>query len=596
MLLSDRLQKLRIKMHDYGIDAYIIPHGDPHTNEYPAEHWKLRDWLSGFTGSAGTLVVGLDEAGLWTDSRYFIQAAEQLENSCIDLFKEGEPGVPTYAEWLTEILLPGSKVACDGQIMPLSEYKNIVKPLKASNIQIDFNIEIADDIWEGRPTLPEDTIEIHNDQFISAKRTEKIELVRAEMRRKNVNHYITSALDDIAWLLNLRGNDTEYNPVFYSFLIVEFDEVKLFVNPHKLTAQIAQKLSADNINVSLYENFYDHLQNIPKDKTIFYDPAKTTVKAYTSFPQKANKVEGVSIITHLKSIKTEKEIDNLNSTLINDGVAMVKFLYWLENNVETGKITEITASEKLNSFRAEQPNFVGDSFSTISGYAEHGAIVHYSATKESNLKLKPEGLYLVDSGGQYCSGTTDITRTISLGNTTEQEKKDFTLVLKGHIALAKAVFPYGTRGIHIDMLARKALWENGLNYGHGTGHGVGYFLNVHEGPQSIKPQDNGAKIEPGMLTSNEPGLYREGKYGIRIENLILCKVKEETEFGKFLEFETLSLCPIDISLIEPKLLNDEEIEWINNYHDKVYQKLNPLLNDDEIKTWLENKTLHISNK
>ena len=594
MLLSDRIQKLRRKMHDYGIDACIIPHSDPHTSEYPSEHWLLRNWLSGFTGSAGTLVVGLDEAGLWTDSRYFIQAEQELEGSYIELFKEGENGVPTYSEWLCEILLPGSKVAFDGQSMPLMQYKEIAKKLKSASIEVDYNVDIADEIWDGRPPLPEDSIILHEKEWVSATREEKIELVRSYMREKGATHYATSSLDDIAWLLNLRGTDVQYNPVFNSFLIVEHDEVKLFVNPHKLTAQIAQKLTADNITVSLYENYYDHLSNIPQDKTIYFDPNKTTVKAYISLPKRANKIEGTSIITHLKSMKNDKEIANLKETLLYDGVAMVKFLYWLNSNIGKEEITEISASEKLKEFRAEQPNYKGESFAAISGYAEHGAIVHYTASEESNSKLEPKGLYLIDSGGQYSSGTTDITRTISLGEVSEQEKTDFTLVLKGHIALAKLIFPYGARGVHIDMVARKALWKNGLNYGHGTGHGIGYYLNVHEGPQSIRPQDNGAKIEPGMITSNEPGVYREGEYGIRIENLILSKIKEENQFGTFMEFETLSLCPIDTKLIDISLMTNEEIEWINNYHDMVYDKLNPLINDDEIKTWLENNTLHIA--
>lgn len=589
MLIPDKLQNLRTKMLENGIDACVIPNSDPHVSEYPAPHWKIRDWLSGFTGSAGLLVVGLDEAGLWTDSRYYLQAEDQLENTGIELFKEGLPDVPSYIDWLCEILLPGSKVAFNGETMPLSQSRVLAKGLKTNGIQIVSDFDIAEEVWEGRPALPEDPVIYHEEKWTSTSRSEKLKMVRKEMRNKKVSHYVTGSLDDIAWVLNLRGTDVAYNPVFHAFLIVEHDQTKLFINPHKLTAQIAQKLVVDEVSVSLYENIYQHLQEISQEKSVFYDPDRTTAGLISAIPAKVTKVEGISIITHLKAQKNEREINNLKKTLVNDGIAMVEFIHWLEENVPTGKVTELSAAKQLKQLRSKQPNYVGESFSTISGYADHGAIVHYSATEESNATLKPEGLFLIDSGGQYLSGTTDITRTIPLGPATEQAKKDYTLVLKGHIALAKAIFPHGSRGVHIDLLARKALWENGLNYGHGTGHGIGYYLNVHEGPQSIRPQDNGIQIEPGMITSNEPGIYREGQYGIRIENLILCKEKMKTEFGIFLEFETLTLCPIDKDLIDISLLAQDEIEWLDNYHAKVYESLEPKIRT-ELKEWLKEKT------
>jgi len=589
MLVPDKLQHLRSKMTTLGIDACVIPSGDPHTSEYPAEHWKIRDWLSGFTGSAGTLVVGLDEAGLWTDSRYFLQAEKQLEGSGIELFKEGEPDVPTYAEWLCDILLPGRKVAVNGNTMPLSQARALAGQLRSRSITLDVNYDVADEVWEGRPAIPDKMVILHDDKFAGATRMEKIEFVRQEMRRHKVSHYFTATLDDIAWMLNLRGSDVPFNPVFHAFLMVEHNSIKLYIDPHKLTAQTAQKLAADNVSITLYDEIYKHLQETPHDSTVYIDPDRTTVGLYNAFPPKVTKREGLSIITGLKAIKNEKEISNLKQTLINDGVAMVKFIHWLEENVPSGKVSELSAAKKLKSFRAEQPGFSGESFNTISGYAEHGAIVHYSVDEESNSTLKPEGLYLVDSGGQYQKGTTDITRTLALGPVPQQAVTDYTLVLKGHIALAKAVFPQGSRGVHIDLLARKALWEHGLNYGHGTGHGVGYFLNVHEGPQSIRPQDNGFEMKAGMITSNEPGIYRTGQYGIRIENLILCKEKMETAFGRFLSFETLTLCPIDKTLIDKTLLTQEEIDWLNQYHQRVYDAIAPKL-DDTLQKWLKDKT------
>lgn len=589
MQTSDKLLLLRNKMVELGIDACIIPSGDPHLSEYPSQHWKIREWLSAFTGSAGTLVVTSEEAGLWTDSRYFLQAEDELDTQSITLFKEGEKGVPQYTEWLCEVLMPGSRVAVNGATVSVSLLRKITRELRKEQIQIDSSVTVAEDVWEARPAIPDNTVIIHDDKWSGQSRAEKLDMLRREMKRDGVTHYITAALDEIAWLLNLRGTDVPYNPVFHAFLMVEFGTVKLFINPHKLTAQIARKLDGDDIRVSLYENFEAHLKEIPDDASVLLDPDRINSSIYASIPPKCTKREQTSYITSLKARKNDTEIANLKKTLINDGLAMVHFLKWLEDKVGEGKITEMSAAETLKNFRAAQPEFVGESFRTISGYAEHGAIVHYSVSNETNLKLKPEGLYLVDSGGQYKGGTTDITRTVALGKFPKQAKTDYTLVLKGHIALACAVFPQGTRGVHLDILAREALWRHGLNYGHGTGHGIGFFLNVHEGPQSIRPQDNGIEIEPGMVSSNEPGVYRRGEYGIRIENLILAKVKQESEFGTFMEFETLTLCPIDKTLIDKSLLTQQECEWFNNYHAGVYNALAPLL-DEEHRNWLKEKT------
>ncbi len=410
------------------------------------------------------------------------------------------------------------------------------------------------------------------------------------MLNNGVSHYIVVSLDEIAWALNLRGTDISYNPVFHAFLIITTDQVRLFINPHKLTAQIAKELSTDGVKVYMYNHFYRHIEELPDDCIVLTDPARINSSVFSLIPSKATKKEIPGIITIIKSKKTETEIFNLRETMVKDGVAMVKFLFWLNNSIKSENITEIKAAKKLQSFRAENEEYIGESFSTISAYGDHGAIVHYNPTSETDKKIKSEGLFLIDSGGQYWGGTTDITRTIAFGKVTEQAVNDFTLVLKGHINIATAVFPLGTRGVHLDTLAREPLWEQGLNYGHGTGHGIGFFLNVHEGPQSLRPQDNGVELEPGMVTSNEPGLYRQGDYGIRIENLILCQQAMKTEYGQFLKFETLTLCPIDKSLISKELLTVKEIKWLNGYHQKVFDSLAPYLDRAHLN-WLKEKTV-----
>lgn len=589
MQVSDKLMLLRSRMDAAGVDACIIPSGDPHLSEYPADHWKVREWLSEFTGSAGTLVVTREEAALWTDSRYYLQAEEQLDELTIQLFRDGQPGIPDYASWLCEVLMPGDKVAVNGANLSITQLRTLTRQLRTGQIQIDSVSSVAEDIWASRPIIPEDTIFMHDDDWAGKTRAEKLLEIREIMKKEGATHYITAALDEVAWTLNLRGTDVLYNPVFHAYLIIEHDQAKLFVNPHKLTAQIAQKLAIDDVKVYLYDDFYKHIKDQSTDAAYFIDADKINSAIFAALSPKSEKKEGLSIITRLKACKNAIELNHLKETLINDGVAMVQFMYWLEENVVSGKVSEVSAAKKLKSFRAGQQGFMGESFGAISAYGPHGAIVHYNANAQTDAVLKPEGIYLIDSGGQYLGGTTDITRTIALGTPSQQAKEDFTLVLKGHIALANAIFPAGSRGVHLDILARKALWEKGLNYGHGTGHGIGYFLNVHEGPQNIRPQDNGIELKPGMVSSNEPGLYRQGEYGIRIENLILCKEKYETEFGKFLEFETLTLCPIDKTLIEKSLMTSEEIAWLNQYHQRVFDVLKAHLTEAQAE-WLKNKT------
>jgi Xaa-Pro aminopeptidase len=590
---SDRIQNLRTKMAANSIDVCIIPGSDAHISEYLADHWKIRDYLCGFTGSAGTLVVGGDSAWLWTDSRYYLQAEEELAGTGVKLVKEGLPDVPDYTDWISANLSPGSKVAINATCFSVEKARQMGRTLHKKQIQLETKFTLAEDVWETRPAIPGTPVNEHLDKYSGRSRKEKIELVRQTLRKKGGTHYITGALDEIAWVLNLRGDDIFYNPVFHAFMIISQDYVSLFINPNKLTSAIGKKLSNEKIRINLYQDIYSQLSELPDHALVFIDPNRNNWALFDSIPHSIPKMEGTGIITHLKAVKTDTEIKNIRQTMIQDGVAMVKFLKWLEKEVPTGKVTELLASECLTKFRAENPDFQGESFSTISGYGPHGAIVHYAVSPESDVKLEQKGVYLVDSGGQYPTGTTDITRTVALGPVQEQVKMDYTLVLKGHIALALAVFPKGTRGVHLDAFARRPLWKERLNYGHGTGHGVGFFLNVHEGPQSIRTQDNGIEIEPGMITSNEPGVYRAMEYGIRTENLMLTKEAGESDFGTFFDFETLTLCPIDTSLVLGDMLTPEETEWLNNYHREVFEKIAPKLNPQE-KAWLKEKTSPIN--
>ncbi len=589
MSQSDKLFTVRSQMAMMGLDAVVILSSDQHLSEYIADFWKFREYLSGFNGSAGTLVITMDEAGLWTDSRYFLQAEQQLGDSGISLFRMGEPAVPEYRDFLAETLAPGNVVGLDARTMSVTDYKSFAAALKKNDIRIDGRLNLADEIWFDRDIIPEDDIFELEDEFTGMSRKDKIKVITDQMKQKGVTHYVVCALDEIAWMLNLRGSDVEYNPVFHAFMIVSQNHVNLFIDPHKVTSSVGKRLEDDNVRVFHYNDFYKFLRELPPHGEIYYDPQRTNYQTINSAPQTAGKIEGSSLITNEKSIKNKAEIAGARLAHINDGVAMVQFLMWLEENIGKTKLTELSCAEKLLTLRQNQPLFIGESFGCISAYGSNGAIVHYAPSEENDAELKPEGLYLLDSGGQYRNGTTDITRTIALGTLSDQQKTDYTLVLQGHIRIALAVFPEGIRGVHLDILARQALWQHGLNYGHGTGHGIGSFLNVHEGPQSIRPQDNGVTLKPGMITSNEPGLYRKGEYGIRIENLILCKEKTETSFGKFLDFDTITLCPIDKRPIKRELLGNDEIDWLNNYHKTVYELLSPKLNQLE-KEWLKEAT------
>jgi len=586
--IQDRLGLLRKQMKKADVDAYIVYHSDPHLSEYIPDYWKEREWLSGFTGSAGTLVVTQKNAALWTDSRYFIQAEMQLNNTGIELCRLGLPDTPDIQSWLTLNLKPNATVACNGLLISVSNQRVLIENLKAKKFKVKFDIDLVGKIWDNRPPIPKQKIFIHPIEYAKVNVQEKLGRIRKELLIRNATAYLMCALDEICWTFNLRGSDILYNPVFLAYAIVEDDKATLYIDTAKLTDEVLQFLADEQVSVKPYNKIFDRLAKLKKGDRLVLDPAKVNYTIYSKIPANTKIIESTGLATIIKARKQPAEIEGINDAMVQDGIAMVEFLYWLEQNVASGKVTEITVAEKLLEFRSKRKNFVSESFGSIIGYTDHGAIVHYSATPETNYTLKPDGFLLVDSGGQYLNGTTDITRTIHLGKPTAEEKHDYTLVLQGMIRLSMARFPKGTRGSQLDTFARMALWSQGLNYGHGTGHGVGYFLNVHEGPQQIRPE-NHLPIEPGMVMSNEPGLYRPNAYGIRIENLIVCVDDETNDFGSFLRFDTLTLCPIDTKAIESSMLSAQEVKWLNQYHKLVYQKLSPHLSGD-LSEWLREKT------
>lgn len=583
--IKQRIEALRAIMRAEGVSAFIVPSTDPHMSEYVAPHWQSREWISGFTGSAGTVVVTLHEAGLWTDSRYFLQAAEQLEGSGIELYKEMLPETPSIPTFLKEKLEAGASVGIDGKVFSTSEAQGLQEALKASGITLQSIDDPMDKIWAKRPPMPEAPAFIHELKYAGRSIEEKLTDIRKEMQLVGAEALLISALDEIAWTLNLRGSDVHCNPVVISYLLIEQNHTHLFINPSKLTPEVTVYLQAAGISLHSYEEIDAFLQQLSAS-AILICSAKTNFATYNALNPTCRKIEGASPVALLKAVRNETEVTGIHAAMQRDGVALVKFLKWLEESVPAGGQTEISVDRKLHAFRAEQPLYMGESFDTIAGYKEHGAIVHYEATPETDVELKPEGFLLLDSGAQYLDGTTDITRTIALGNLTEEEKEDYTLILKGHINLAMAVFPVGTRGAQLDVLARMPIWQKKMNYLHGTGHGIGHFLNVHEGPQSIRMNENPVTLRPGMLTSNEPGVYKGGSHGIRTENLVLTVPAGEGMFGEYLKFETVTLCPICKKGILKELLNAEEIAWLNSYHQTVYSKLSPALNEAE-KAWLK---------
>lgn len=590
-IIKERVNAFRAILKRNNISAFIIPSTDPHLSEYVAPHWKSREWISGFTGSAGTIVILQNGAGLWTDSRYFLQATEQLEGTGIELYKEMLPETPTITEFLCKNLNPGDTLGIEGKMFSINQVEQMQKDLEHSEIRIEILDDPINDIWVNRPQIPKEPAYVYGIEFAGKSCKDKIDSIRQELNKNKSNSIFITALDEIAWTLNIRGNDVHCNPVVISYLLITQKNVFCFISNDKITNEVKQYLESQDIEIQPYEKASAFLKEF-NGGSIMLDPAKTNFAIYSAIHPSNEIIRTASPISLLKATRNDQEIAGIHEAMKQDGIALVKFLQWLEEAVPKGKETELSIDEKLTEFRSKRPLYKGKSFDTIAGYKEHAAIVHYSATPESNARLAPKGLLLLDSGAQYLNGTTDITRTIGLGELTEEEKVDYTLVLKGHIALAMAKFPFGTRGAQLDVLARTPLWEQGMNFLHGTGHGVGHFLCVHEGPQSIRMNDNPIILMPGMVTSNEPGVYKGGKHGIRIENLTLvCKYKEGM-FGEYLQFETITLCPICKKGIIKDMLSDEEIKWLNDYHQKVYETLSSELEENE-RSWLKEATASI---
>ncbi len=588
-LIKNRISELRAMMQKNGLDAYIIYGTDPHLSEYIPERWQTRAFISGFTGSAGMVIVTDESAALWTDSRYFLQAEDELSGTGIALVKMRTPGFPEPAEWIKINLKAGALVGTDESCISVNQFRIMQNSLNLSGIILKGSGDLLNEIWPERPLLPASEVYEHELKFACTGRSAKIAAICTELEKSGANLQIITALDDLAWTFNLRGSDVECNPVFMAYACVSRENTILFIDGQKLSSELKNILETEGIQIKATGELANYLNQLSDNDCVLVDPDRTNHAILTNIPDCCKVIEGLSVPCSLKAIKTEEEISNIRQAMRKDGVAMVEFLFWLENNLGKIPIDEFTVSEKLTEFRTKQPDFKGISFFPIVGYKEHGAIVHFHVSKDNALPIEKDGFLLFDSGGQYLDGTTDITRTIALSNLTEQQKTDFTLVLKGMISLSMARFPVNTRGYHLDILARKAMWQHGLNYGHGTGHGVGYFLNVHEGPMSIRQEFNDRVIEAGMVLSNEPALYRLGEYGLRTENMIVCQRAESTVFGDFLKFDTLTLCPIDINAIDKSLLNPEEIEWLNSYHQRVFDELSPML-DEELNAFLKMQT------
>lgn len=589
MDINVRLSDLREVMRREHLAAFVFPSTDPHNGEYVPDHWKGREFISGFNGSAGTAVVTLHSAALWTDSRYFLAAEEQLKGTEYQLMKLKVEGTPTIAQWLAEELKDeqSHEVGIDGMVNSANAVKELAADLRrAGGITVRTNFDPLALIWHNRPAIPLNPVEIHPLEYAGEPAHEKLARIRQALREKHADGLLVTALDDIAWALNLRGSDVHCNPVFVSYLLISTQKAVLYINKVKLTAEVEAYLKAEGVEVDDYDRVAQGLKDY-FEYNILLDPDEVNHTLYKAVTREI--IDAESPIKRMKTVKNAAEIAGFRQAMLKDGIALVKFLKWLKPAVEAGGQTEISIDEKLTSLRAEQPNFRGISFDTIAGYQAHGAIVHYEATPETDIPLKPEGLLLLDSGAQYLDGTTDITRTIALGPVTDEQKKIYTLVLKGHIQVELCKFPSGSSGTQIDILARKDMWREGLNYLHGTGHGVGSYLNVHEGPHQLRMEWKPAPFVENMTVTDEPGIYLAGKFGCRTENTLLIVPYMETEFGKFLQFESLTLCPIDKAPIAVEMLTDEEIEWLNGYHQRVFDALAPHLAPDEVD-WLREAT------
>lgn len=591
--INERIEHLRSWMKENGISAFIFPSSDPHNSEYVAEHWKSREWISGFTGSAGTAVVTLDHAALWTDSRYFIAAGKELKGTGFQLMKLRVEGTPSIPEWLVNELSHYEKavVGLDGNVNSFAEVTAMEHELTTNgNITVRTDADPMAVLWTDRPVIPDNKVCLHPLEYSGEPTSGKISRIRKYFAGIGADGLLVTALDEIAWVLNLRGNDVHCNPVFVSYLLISPEKVSLYIDNVKLPAEVKDYLDSEHIEVETYDAVEEGLRSY-EGKSLLVDMSSVNYSLATAVPVEKN-FNGVSPIVSMKAVKNKTEQDGFRDAMLRDGVAVVKFLAWLKPAVEAGGQTEISLDVRLTALRAEQSKFKGISFDTIVGYEEHGAIVHYEATPETDIPVKPRGLVLIDSGAQYLDGTTDSTRTIALGELTEEQRRVYTLVLKGHIQLDMCKFPAGVCGSQLDAIARVPMWREGYNYMHGTGHGVGSYLNVHEGPHQIRMEWRPAPLQAGMTVTNEPGIYLEGKFGVRIENTLLIVPAETTAFGDFLKFETLTLAPIDTTPIVLEMLSAEEREWLNNYHQRVYTSLKPYLTDVE-KEWLRKATLPI---
>jgi Xaa-Pro aminopeptidase len=593
--IAGRIADVRNALSRHGLAALVVPSSDPHISEYLAERWQGRRWLSGFTGSVGTLIVTPQFAGLWVDSRYWVQAEAQLQGTGVALMKIATAAATDHLNWLRENVPEGATVAIDGDVLALGASRDLTAALAARKATLRTDLDLLAETWKDRAAIPAAPIYEHLAPHATQSRGERLALLREEMAKRGVQWHLVSTVDDLAWIFNLRGADVQYNPVFLAHALVGMDAATLFVTPGKIDAGLEQRLAADGVKVAPYADVKGALAKLPADAAILVDPARVTLGLAKGIPQGVRVVEAINPSTLAKSRKSDAERQFVRQTMEQDGAALAEFFAWLEDAVARGEaITELTIDEKITAARARRPGFVGCSFSTIAGWNANGAMPHYRATEESHAKIEGEGLLLIDSGGQYLGGTTDITRVVAIRKVSAAQKSDYTLVLKGMIALSRAVFPRGLKSPRLDSIARAPIWSAGIDFGHGTGHGVGYFLNVHEGPQSISPAipNEHHGMQPGMITSNEPGIYRPGRWGVRIENLVLAVPAVETEFGEFLNFETLTLCPIDTRCVDLALLGEADRQWLNDYHAMVRERLSKHV-DGAAKDWLVRSTAPI---
>lgn len=592
MKIEARIAKLRELMKEREIDYYIIPSSDYHQSEYVGDYFKCREWISGFTGSAGTVVVSQNVVGLWTDGRYFIQAANEIKDTEVILFKMGEPEVPTYLEYIQNNIEKDQCIGFDGKVLSVNQVKDFQEKLNNLNVKLNGDYDLIGEIWKDRPQLPNSKSFLLDIKYCGEDISYKIARIREVLEKENCDVNIISSLDDIAWIFNLRGNDIKNNPVNLAYAAISLDKVILYIEENKLTEEIEKYLFNNSIEVRNYWEIYEDVLNISSSDVVLMDLSKINYKIYKGLGSEVKVINKPNPSTLMKSCKNKIELENLRNCHLKDAVAVTKFMYWLKNNTGKIEISEMSATEVLENFRKEQEYYLEPSFDTICAYGSNAAMMHYKANEKTNAILKKEGLLLVDSGGQYLDGTTDITRTFVLGECLEEIKKHFTLVLKGMIKLSKVRFLYGVTGTNLDILARESLWNIGIDYKCGTGHGVGFLLNVHEGPQGIRVQYNGQKLEEGMNVTNEPGVYIEGSHGIRLENELIVQKDIKTEFGQFMKFETMTYVPLDLDGVLPELLSEEEKEFLNTYHKMVFEKVSPYLNDDE-KHWLEYYTREI---